>query len=142
MATKQRTIDFLLDQLNTLRQVRARKMFGEYALYHGDKVVALVCDDQLFVKITAPGKALVGERYAEGEAYPGAKPSMLIGAEDLDDHEQLCELIRVTAAALPTPKPKGPRKPKRAKTSTQPKPPTKPSTKSQPPKKPSRTRIQ
>jgi len=26
-------------------------MFGEYALYCGDKVVALVCDDQLFVKI-------------------------------------------------------------------------------------------
>jgi hypothetical protein len=46
----------------------------------------LVCDDQLFVKITVPGRALVGERYAEGFAYPGAKASMLVGADELDDH--------------------------------------------------------
>ena len=72
MATSERTIEFLLDQLGAVRGVRARKMFGEYALYCGEKVVALVCDDQLFVKITAPGKALVGTRYAEGFAYPGA----------------------------------------------------------------------
>ena len=60
-------------------------MFGEYDLYCGEKVVALVCDDQLFVKITTPGKALVGERYTEGFAYPGAKASILVGADALDD---------------------------------------------------------
>jgi DNA transformation protein and related proteins len=81
-------------------------MFGEYAIYCGDKVVALVCDNQLFVKITAPGKALVGAGYQQGEAYPGAKPSMLIGADLLEDGERLCELMRATAAALPQPKPK------------------------------------
>ena len=108
--TRQSTVDFLLDQLASLGQVRARKMFGEYALYFGEKVVALVCDDQLFVKITPDGKALVGDRYEEGLAYPGAKPSMLIAAEELDDHEMLCQLIRVTAAALPPPKPRKPPK--------------------------------
>ena len=112
MSTRQTTIDFLLDQLAAVPDVRARKMFGEYALYCGDKVVALVCDDQLFVKITAAGRALVGEGYEEGEAYPGAKPSMLIGAEALEDDEWLCDLIRATAAALPPPKPKKPKKPK------------------------------
>ncbi len=81
-------------------------MFGEYALYCGDKVVALVCDNQLFVKLTPPGKALVGPGYQEGEAYPGAKPSMLIGADLIEDGERLGELVRVTAAALPPPKPK------------------------------------
>jgi len=100
------TIDFLLDQLGAVRGVRARKMFGEYALYCGEKVVALVCDNQLFVKITAPGKALVGKRYAEGFAYPGAKASILVGADDLEDHDRLAELIRVTAAALPAPRPR------------------------------------
>ncbi len=109
MTTSQGTIDFLLDQLSSLPTVRARKMFGEYALYCDEKVVALVCDNQLFVKITSPGKALVGKRYAEGEAYPGAKPSMVIGAEEIDDGERLCELIQVTADAPPAPKPKSPR---------------------------------
>jgi len=88
-------------------------MFGEYALYCQDKVVALVCDDELFVKITPAGKMLVGDRYKEGEAYPGAKPSMLIGAEFLDDHEWLSEVIRATAAALPPPKQKKLRKPRK-----------------------------
>jgi TfoX/Sxy family transcriptional regulator of competence genes len=106
MATSETTIRFLLDQLEALKSVRVRKMFGEYALYCDEKVVALVCDDQVFVKITAPGKALVGERYAEGYAYPGAKASILVGADDLDDAERLTELIRVTAAALPPPKAK------------------------------------
>lgn len=110
MTTSQDTIGYLLDQLSSLPNVRARKMFGEYALYCDEKVVALVCDNQLFVKITPQGKALVGQRYVEGEAYPGAKPSMVVDAEEIDDDERLCELIRITAAALPAPKPKRPKK--------------------------------
>jgi len=110
MSTSQSTIDFLLDQLSGLANVHSRKMFGEYALYCGDKVVALVCENQLFVKITPPGKALVGPGYQEGEAYPGAKPSMMIGADFIEDGERLSELIRATAAALPPPKPRKPRK--------------------------------
>lgn len=106
MATRQTTIDFLLDQLQRVPGVRTRKMFGEYALYVDDKVVALVCDDQLFVKITAAGKGLVAEHTVEAEAYPGAKPSFLVSAEDLEDDDRLCELIRVTADALPRPQPK------------------------------------
>ena len=106
MATSGRTIAFLLDQLSAVPGVRARKMFGEYALYCGEKVVALVCDDQLFVKLTAPGKVLAGDRYAEGVPYPGARAAMLVDAGELEDHERLAELIRVTAAALPAPKAK------------------------------------
>jgi DNA transformation protein and related proteins len=110
MPTSETTISFLLDQLRDLPDVRARKMFGEYALYVGEKVVALVCDNHLFVKITAPGRALVGAGYAEGFAYPGAKASLLVGPNELDDHERLTALIHVTAAALPSPRPKKPRK--------------------------------
>ncbi len=106
MATKQSTIDYLLDQLSSVKDIRARKMFGEYALYCEDKVVALVCDDELFVKITEPGKKLVGKYYEEGFAYPGAKPSMHISADLLEDRKFLSVLVVVTAKALPLPKPK------------------------------------
>lgn len=109
MATQQDTIDHLLEQLSGLPSVRARKMFGEYALYCDEKVVALVCDDQVFLKITPPGRELVGEPIVEGEAYPGAKPSMVVGAEFIEDPERLCELVQATAAALPAPKPKKPK---------------------------------
>ncbi|MGD0838883.1 MAG: TfoX/Sxy family protein [Polyangia bacterium] len=109
MATSQSTADFILDQLSSVPNVRVRKMFGEYALYCGDKVVALICDDQLFVKITPAGKVAVRDSYAESIAYPGAKPSLLVSASDLEDHERLSELIRVTSAALPPPKAKKPK---------------------------------
>jgi TfoX/Sxy family transcriptional regulator of competence genes len=112
MATSQATLSYLLDQLAGARTVRARKMFGEYALYCDEKVVALVCDDQLFVKITPAGREWVGDGYAEGIAYPGAKPSMLIAGDRFDDGEWLAELIRRTADALPAPKMKPKKKPK------------------------------
>jgi DNA transformation protein len=106
MATKQSTIDFLLDQLSGVVDVRARKMFGEYALYCNDKVVSLVCDDELFVKITEPGKKFLGGAYEEGFAYKGAKASMHISGDLLEDRQFLAELVRITEKALPRPKPK------------------------------------
>ena len=105
MSTKQATIDYILDQLTGL-DVRARKMFGEYALYCDERVVALVCDDQLYIKITSAGKKYVGRNYQEGRAYTGAKPSMLIDGELIEDREWIAGLIRLTADALPAPKQK------------------------------------
>ncbi|RJT43728.1 TfoX/Sxy family protein [Legionella taurinensis] len=55
MSSKQSTIDFILEQITNAGTVYAKKMFGEYAIYCDDKVVALVCDDQLFVKPTTAG---------------------------------------------------------------------------------------
>lgn len=105
VSTKQSTIDFILDQLQPL-PVAARKMFGEYALYYQGKVVALVCDNTLFVKITASGQEFVGKDYQEGPPYPGAKPYLIIDNEKIEDNDWLMELIQITAAELPTPKPK------------------------------------
>ncbi|MEK7161220.1 MAG: TfoX/Sxy family protein [Patescibacteria group bacterium] len=95
-----------MDQLSGVQGVRARKMFGEYALYCQEKVVALICDDEVFVKITEPGKKLVGENYQEGFAYPGAKASMHVTGDLLEDRKFICELITQTALALPVLKPK------------------------------------
>jgi DNA transformation protein len=106
MATKVSTIEYIEDQLADVPNVRSRKMFGEYALYVGDKVVALVCDDTLFMKITEEGRVFAGEAYEEGFAYPGAKPSMRIDGDMIEDRAWLSELVCLTEAALPPPKPK------------------------------------
>lgn len=113
MATRQDTVDFLLEQLAAVRGIAARKMFGEYALYVGPKVVALICDDQLFLKPTKVGKMVLGEP-VEGFAYPGAKASFLISAENWDDADWLCDLIHKTESEVAMPKPKKP-KPKKPK---------------------------
>ena len=106
MSSKQSTVDYILDQLSTLDDAWARRMFGNYALYALGKVVGLVCEDVLYVKITEKGKAFVGEHYSEGHAYEGARASMEIDADLIEDHEWLCRLVQLTAESLPTPKPK------------------------------------
>lgn len=45
---------------------------GEYALYGNGKVAALVCDDQVFVKLTAAGRAYVDD-CVEAPVCPGGK---------------------------------------------------------------------
>ena len=105
IATSQSTADFLVDQLKDAGHIRSRKMFGEYALYCDDRVVALICDDRLYVKPTAAGKEFLGN-VAESPPYPGAKPHFVVEEDRWEDSAWLCELIMKTAAQLPVPKKK------------------------------------
>ncbi|MDZ7858860.1 TfoX/Sxy family protein [Sphaerotilus sp.] len=108
MSTDRTFIDHLADQLHGFGAFSHRKMFGEYALYLDAKVVALVCDNQLFVKPTDAGRALLGPQAAMGLPFPSAKPYFL--ASDLiDEREALARLLLVTCEALPVPKPRTPR---------------------------------
>jgi len=77
MASKQILVDYITDQLSAVNNIRTRKMFGEYALYCNNKVVALICNNRLYVKITVEGKKFIGDEYLEGYAYEGAKASIL-----------------------------------------------------------------
>ena len=79
-------------------------MFGEYAIYSDGKIVALVCDNQLFVKQTDGGRLFIGD-VVEASPYPGAKLCFLI-EDKVEDREWFSNLIRITAKELPTPKPK------------------------------------
>jgi len=117
MSSKQANLDFVLEQMADAGDVTARKMFGEYGIYCRGKIVALFCDDRLFVKPTAAGKVLIGN-VTEGSPYPGAKPWFLISGDRCEDGEWLSELVRLTERELPAPKPKTPKvakaRPKRA----------------------------
>lgn len=97
-------VEHVCDFLGDVGEVSYRKMFGEYAVYVGPKVVALVCDNSLFVKPTEAGRSLL-EHIVEAPPYPGAKLYLLVD-EHLDNRELLCEVVRVTEAALPPPKTK------------------------------------
>lgn len=113
MASDQEFVDFLVDQMAGAGEIAYKKMFGEYALYCGGKVIALVCDNQLFVKPTPGGRAHVGAP-VEAAPYPGAKPYFLI-EDAFEDREWLDALIRITAQEIPAPKPKSRRTPLPAK---------------------------
>ncbi len=104
MVTDLEFMEFLADQMDEAGELTFRKMFGEYALYCDGKVVALVCDNQLYVKPTEGGRALI-EEPVEAPPYPGAKLYFLI-EDAFEDREWIGDLIRITAKELPLPKPK------------------------------------
>lgn len=104
MASDIEFVKFVTDQIDDRCEIGYRKMFGEYAVYSRGKVVALICDNQLFVKRTEAGRAFIGD-VTEAPPYPGAKPAFLVG-DDIEDAEWLTELIALTERELPRPRPK------------------------------------
>ena len=109
MASDLEFVDYVCDQIASAGRITQRKMFGEFTIYCDGKVVALVCENQFFIKPTPAGQALIDD-VVEAPPYPGAKPYYLIG-DALDDREWVSKLVRVTAQALPLPKPKKPKRP-------------------------------
>lgn len=107
MATKPETVAYVLEQLEPL-DVRARPMFGEFCVWCNEKVVALICDDTVYLKPTAASDAL-GLR--EVEAYPGSRPFRIVRDNLIEDSDAFRALVQATADALPPPQPKKPRAP-------------------------------
>jgi TfoX/Sxy family transcriptional regulator of competence genes len=52
MASDQKFVDFIIDQINISGRITFKKMFGEYGLYFDDKLFAMVCDNKLYIKPT------------------------------------------------------------------------------------------
>jgi TfoX/Sxy family transcriptional regulator of competence genes len=104
MASEQKIVDFIIDQMGMPEQITYKKMFGEYGLYFDRKLFALVADNKLYIKPTQAGKDFIKE-VEEVAPYLGAKPSYLI-EKQLDDHVWLKQLVMLTVKELPEPKPK------------------------------------
>ena len=102
MSSNQDFVDFVIGQLQSAGDITFKKMFGEYALYSGYKVFALICDNKLFIKPTTAGKNYIQD-VVEAPPYPGAKPSFLV-EERIEDHEWLSTLVKLTVSELPEPK--------------------------------------
>jgi TfoX/Sxy family transcriptional regulator of competence genes len=104
MASSSDTVQYIIDQAGLGSRLVCKKMFGEFALYLDNKIVALICDNQLFLKPTLEGRAYLGV-VSEVPPYPGAK-NFFVLASELEDPDRLSEALKITAAALPEPKPK------------------------------------
>lgn len=102
MSSSKDFVDYIVEQIGATGDVTCKKMFGEYAIYYESKVVALICDNRLYIKPTAGGKEFIGD-VNEAPAYPGAKMSFLID-DKIDDRDWIRQLIMITAKELPEPK--------------------------------------
>ena len=101
MASQQKFVDFIIEQIDISEQITYKKMFGEYGLYFGDKMFALVCDNKLFIKPTSSAREYIND-IIEAAPYPGAKPCFLI-EDKIEDSIWLRKLIEITVKELPEP---------------------------------------
>lgn len=109
MATRKGTMDFVLRKLGHPDRFSVRAMFGEYAVYADGKVVALVCDDQLYVKII-PGSAVLAEQCEQVSPFPGAKAYYLVTEDQLSSLRELPVLLLRMAVGMPEPKKRRPKR--------------------------------
>ncbi len=105
MSTKKETVEFILDKLGDRDRFAVRAMFGEYDLYADSKVVGLVCNDQLYVKIL-PASRKLQDICEKDEAYPGSKPYYVVEEVMLSKIKNLPDILFDIAKSLPEPKPK------------------------------------
>ena len=98
MASDAGFVQFVVEQIDLGSELTCKRLFGEWGLWLHGKIVALVCDDQLLLKPTDAGRALLGGDPPAVPPYPGATPWLLV--EDLDDGEMLQNLLRLTYDAM------------------------------------------
>jgi TfoX/Sxy family transcriptional regulator of competence genes len=103
MASNTEFVQYIAEQLHDAGCITYRKMFGEYGMYCDGKIFALICDNQLFIKITDAGRKLCPDLH-EAAPYEGAKNYFLI--EDVDNQNALVGLVTGTCMELPEPKAK------------------------------------
>ena len=110
MASDLGFVEFIVEQIENAGEITYKKMFGEYGLYSDGTIMALICDDQLFIKPTEAGRSFINN-VVEAPPYPGAKPYFLV-EDQFDDREWISNLVRVTVQELLKVKPKAKQKKK------------------------------
>lgn len=97
MASTKDYLDFVLDQLSDLEDIRFRQMMGGYIIYYKDKIIGGIYDDRFLVK---PTKSVIEKIPDAFEVpYDGAKKMILVDA--IDNREFLRDLILGMYEELP-----------------------------------------
>lgn len=103
MASSKDYLDYILEKLSGLEDIRYRAMMGEYILYYREKVVGGIYDDRFLIKNVKSARGRMPDASLE-RPYEGAKEMLLV--ENVEDKEFLTGLFKAIYDDLPAPKPK------------------------------------
>ena len=103
MASSEKYLLFVLEQLSELDEITYRAMMGEYIIYYRGKIVGGIYDDRFLVKPTKSAEELMPDATRE-LPYEGAKEMLLV--DEVDDKEFLKQLLEAMYDELPAPKKK------------------------------------
>jgi TfoX/Sxy family transcriptional regulator of competence genes len=100
MSTSTDFIDFVIEQIAGVGDIRYRKMFGEFMVYVNDKPILLICDNTVFVKMHEQISDLM-KTAQKGFPYQGAKQHYIL---DIDDRNLATQVIKILEPITPFPK--------------------------------------
>ena len=103
MASNADFVQYIMDQCSGAGDIAVKKMMGDYCIYCNGILFGLICDNNLFIKVTEPGREALREIVLR-PPYPGARDYFYI--EDVDDMDYLAQLVRVSLPALADPRAK------------------------------------
>jgi len=99
MSTSPETIEALGRALALVPDVTFLPMMGEYSICSRNRMFAVVCNDELFIKTSPETLCLFHD--TETRPYPGSTTMLKANAEWLDDPEKLGEVVLYTLAWHP-----------------------------------------
>lgn len=103
MPSSKSYLEFILEQLSPLEDISYRAMMGEYIIRYKEKIIGGIYDDRFLVKPVSSAVEYVKEEIWE---YPYENGRKMLLADDADNSEYLCGLIRAMYDELPLPKSK------------------------------------
>ena len=103
MACSSDFVQYIIDQCSGAGEIAVKKMMGDYCIYCNGVLFGLICDNNLYVKVTEAGEAVL-EEVELRQPYDGAKDYFYIS--NVDDQDYLADIIKATLPELLSPKAK------------------------------------
>jgi DNA transformation protein len=82
-------LDYVMEKLNPLGQIKSRAMFGGYGIFHEGVMFALIADDTLYFKVNESNRD--DYRWAGSQPFPHGVSYWEVPAEVLEDDGKLHE---------------------------------------------------
>lgn len=103
MANNKELMEYIMEQLSDLGNVRNIPMMGGYIFYYQERIFGGIYGSGFMVKITEASKKYMPDSEPE-PPYEGAKPMLPVTI--LEDREKLQEMVQAMFSELPERKPK------------------------------------
>ena len=97
MASNSDFVQFIVDQCSGAGEIAVKKMMGDYCIYCNGVLFGLICDNNLYIKMTEAGEAVLDEVVLR-PPYPSARDHFYI--TNVDDRDYLEDIIRATLPEL------------------------------------------
>ena len=97
MASNSDFVQYIVDQCSGAGEIAVKKMMGDYCIYCNGVLFGLICDNNLYIKMTEAVEAVLDEVVLR-PPYPSARDHFYI--TNVDDRDYLEDIIRATLPEL------------------------------------------